>query len=342
MSLPHRPVTVIGDVNVDLIVHLPDAHGAGRDLTGSVPQLFGGGAAANTAVALARLDVPTRFIGAVGDDGFGRACRTAFEQEGIDTAGLVMLPDAFTPQVIALIQPDGERHLVIFPPTGGADRLLHADHLNAGAIRSAGWLHTSGIGLRESPIRETVLDALRIGRAAGVPISLDLNLRIELWGYDDAMRRTLETAVGLADVVFGSGDEELIPVTGAATVQDAARQLSGWMTHSADRVVVARLGKDGALAFDHGTIHRRPGCAVPVVDTLGAGDAFNAGYIAAILKGAGIGEALEAGNSVAAYKIAHGGARSTPTTAQLDAWTSAQAAPGAVPRRTRQAPRCEG
>ncbi len=71
-SMNAKPVVVVGDANVDLVIRLPDRPKQAADLTQSVPQLFGGGSAANTAVALARLGVRTAFVGAIGDDGYGR------------------------------------------------------------------------------------------------------------------------------------------------------------------------------------------------------------------------------------------------------------------------------
>jgi len=307
-------IVVIGDANVDLVIRLPDTAAGSRDLTRSEPQLFGGGTAANTAVGLARLGNRVQFVGSVGDDGFGRWIAADLMSEGIDTRGLVMLKDAFTPQVIALIQPDGERHLVVFPPRGGADQQLEIAHLDPGMIQHAAWLHTSGMVLRHAPARDTILHTMRLARAAKIPTSIDLNLRIELWGYDDAINATIEAAISLADVVFGSGDEEIIPVAGGGTVEEAAHRLS-----AGQRTVVARLGKDGAFVIDvGGSLYRQPAPSVTVVDTLGAGDAFNAGFISAQVEQCTYVASLTHGMRVAAYKIAHGGARALPTRTDLD------------------------
>lgn len=306
-----RGVVVMGDANVDLVIRLPDkAH----DLTGSEPQLFGGGTAGNVAVGLARLGVLVTFIGTVGDDGFGRWAAADLAREGIDTSGLIMLKDAFTPQVIALIQPDGERHLVVFPTYGGADKQLTPAHIDAETIQTAAWLHTTGIVLRHTPSRDAVLHAMRLARAAGVTVSLDLNLRIELWGFDDTARATIMQAVALADYVFGNGEEELIPIAGGGSVEAAARRLRDGDT----RVIVARLGSRGALVIDaDGVVYTSPARAIHVVDTVGAGDAFNVGFIDAILRGGDVTAAAEMGNAVAAYKIGRMGARSLPTRAEL-------------------------
>ena len=91
--------------------------------------------------------------------------------------------------------------------------------------------------LRASPVREAVLRGMRLACEAGVPVSFDLNLRIELWGYDDAIRATLERAIALADVVFGSAQDELAPVAGGGALEPALRRLSGGA-----KTVVARSG----------------------------------------------------------------------------------------------------
>jgi fructokinase/2-dehydro-3-deoxygluconokinase len=292
-------VVVVGDTNVDLAIRLPDRSRRSADLSQSVPQIAAGGSAGNTALALARLGVPTAFVGAVGDDGYGRFLKAHLEREGVDTSGLRVLPAALTPMVLALIYPDGERFLVVYPPERGADTALRAEEVDPKLIASAAWLHTTGMCLRASPIRETVLWTMETARASGVPVSLDLNLRIELWGYEDETRRTVERAVELADLVLGSATEEILPVAGGDSIEGAARALSGGR-----RVVVARLGAAGALAASGGDLFRAPAFTTKAVNPVGAGDAFNAGFIAARLEGADLPRALRWGNAVAALKIA--------------------------------------
>ncbi|MCD4685454.1 MAG: sugar kinase [Anaerolineae bacterium] len=301
-------VVVLGDANVDMVIRLPDRSAGTPDMTGSQPQLFGGGSAANAAVALARLDVPAAFVGAVGDDGYGRFVRADLIAEGIDPRGLRTLPETFTPMVIAMIEPSGERLIVVWPPERGADVQLTPDHIDAEQITSAAWLHTSGMCLRASPVRETVLHAMQIAHDAGVPVSLDLNLRLELWGWGDDIRATVAQAIPLADVVFGGAQEELIPLTGIADPVEAARTLAGDA-----RIVVARQGASGALATTPEGVVQVPAFPTQVVDTLGAGDAFDGGFIASRLDGADVQEALRWGNAVAALKIQRAGARGAPT-----------------------------
>ncbi|MBI5961123.1 MAG: sugar kinase [Chloroflexi bacterium] len=305
---------VIGDANVDLVIRLPDRSSGAPDLSQSTPQLYGGGSAANGAVALARLGVPVVFVGAIGDDGYGRWVCDDLSHEGIDTRGVRRLADFFTPMVIAMIQPDGERLIVVWPPDNRADMRLTPGDLDADLISGAAWLHTTGIGLRASPTREAVLYGMEIAQRAGVPVSLDLNLRLELWGWGDNIRETITRAVALSDVVLGNAAEEIVPLAGAESIEAAARTLS-----AGRRIVVARSGAAGVLAADpQGEIIPMPAYPTRMVDTLGAGDAFDGGFIAARLNGADLQESLRWGNAVAALKIGQPGARGLPRRAEVE------------------------
>ncbi len=282
----------------------------------SEPQISGGGTGGNAAAALAALGTPVEFHGTIGDDGFGRWVTADFERAGVGTRGLIVLPEVYTPQVIALVEPDGERYLVIWPTSGGAHTHMRPEHLDRDLITQASWLHTTGMCLRASPLKETILAGMALARATGVPTSLDLNLRVELWGLDDAVRETVEQAMALADVVFGSGAEELVPLARADSVEDAACILSG-----GQRTIVARLGADGALAYTaDGQMLRAPGFPSAVISTVGAGDAFDGGFITARLEGQSLAEALRWGNATASLKIARpGGARDLPSRAEVEA-----------------------
>jgi sugar/nucleoside kinase (ribokinase family) len=313
-----RHVLVLGDVNVDLAIPVPDRSVPRGSRTVAEPRLTGGGTCGNVAAGLARLGVPVEFAGAVGDDGFGRWIAADFDALGVGRRGLVVL-DRPTAQVIALLEPDGDRSLVVWPTDGGALTHLEPGHLDRSLIGGAAWLHTSGMGLREGPLRGTVLEGMRLARTAGILVSIDLNLRVELWGLDAGRRAAVEAAIELADVVLGNGEEELAAVAGVAGIEAALEALG--TRGGGRRVVVARLGADGAIARDaDGAIRRSPGFAVAARNAVGAGDAFDAGFIAASVDGRPLAEALRWGNAVAALKVARpGGARDLPDRAEVEA-----------------------
>ena len=305
-------VVVIGDANVDMEIALPsgnhpETHGNPE------PRLFGGGSAANTAAALARLDVGCRFVGTVGDDSYGRFAVASLAEAGVDTSGVETTGRAPTVMVIAVVPPDGERLIYVWPPTGGAHAELGIETAEF-AVSGAEWLHVSGLCLRMSPAREAVLAAMERARASGVPVSFDLNLRLENWGWDGGFRTVVEKAIERSDVVMGAAVDEIVPLAGIESPVAAATALAG-----DGRLVIARLGSDGAFACFRGQTVRQPGFAVDVVDTVGAGDAFNAGFIAARHRGTDVSEAMRWGNAVAALTVGRSGARSTPTLQEAEA-----------------------
>ncbi|MGB9357768.1 MAG: sugar kinase [Acidimicrobiia bacterium] len=304
-------VLVIGDANVDIEIRLPSTDRAATH-GNPEPRLFGGGSAANTAAALARLGVACGFAGSVGDDSFGRFAVADLEASGVDTSVVSITDDAPTVAVIAVVQSDGDRLIYVWPATGGAHSAFSPVDAVA-AVSGSEWLHISGICLRVSPARQALLDAMEAARNSGIPVSFDLNLRLENWGWDDGFREVVAAAVERSDVVLGAAADEVGALTGIDDPVAAAVDLAG-----EDRLVVARLGPDGAVAGSTSNRFVSPGFSVAMVDSVGAGDAFNAGFIAARLRGSTIEDSLRWGNAVAALTITRPGARSTPTTEDVE------------------------
>ena len=288
-------VVVIGDANVDLSVRLP-ARSGNREQP-PPPVLTLGGTAANTAVALAQLGVGVSFVGMVGDDGYGRFVRRELDALQIDTRQLHAHAEAFTTQVLAIVDPDGERTLFGWPRRGSALTYLEPAHIATDVIAQAQWLHTTGMCLVESPTRDSILHAMTVARDSGVPVSFDLNLRIGFRDgrFEPGFIDTIERAIALSDVVLGSALDELSHL--GADWQSAVQRLCQ------ERTVIARLGEEGVRAYFGDQEVAMPAIAVPVVSTLGAGDAFNAGFIAAMVEIRGLKAALARGNAVAALKI---------------------------------------
>ena len=306
-------VVVLGDANVDMVIRLPSRSSQDPDLIGPNPQLHGGGSAANAAVVLARLGVGVSFVGTLGDDGYGRWILDDFRKEGVDTRGVALVQDSYTPMVMAIIDPDGERHVVVWPPEGGAHFQLCKDAIVPSLLENAAWLHTTGMCLRASPACDAILYAMEMAREEDLTVSLDLNLRLESWGLDDSIREVFDRAIELSDVVFGNAEEEIFPLMGVDTVEEAALKLS-----DGKRAVIARQGKRGAVVTSEGETFHVPAYQTKVVDTLGAGDAFNGGFVAACLENVGLREATKWGHAAAAHKIGRVGARSLPTKEGLE------------------------
>ena len=302
-------VVVMGDANVDLEIQLPvDARPTHANPD---PTMSGGGSAANTADALARLGVPTRFVGAVGDDSAGRHAIDSLARAGVDVSAVRTTTAEPTVMVIVVLPPDRERLIYVWPPRGGAHGHLDTG-VAIGAVEDAQWVHVSGICLRVATARHALFAAMERAHERGIPVSLDLNLRLENWGWEEGFRDVALDAVERADVVLGSAVDEIAPLGDADDPMTAARGLGGH-----DRLIVARLGANGSMAITDREVITAPGFDVPVVDTVGAGDAFNAGFIAARLDNRSLGESLTWGNAVAASTISRRGARSGPTRVEV-------------------------
>lgn len=309
-------VVVIGDANVDLEIVLPAAGPAGSEHALRDPSLSGGGSAANAAATLAGLGVATRFVGTVGADVHGAEAAASLAGAGVDTKAVRVADAGTTVMVLVVVPPDGERLIYVWPPRGGAHLELGAGEAVEG-VQGASWLHVSGIALRGEPAAGSVLEAMDEARSGGAIVSLDLNLRLENWGWESGFRETITEAVERSDVVLGGAVDEFCPLVGVDDPLRAVARLA-----AADRLVVGRLGAEGAVAHDGARLYRAGGFEVEVVDTVGAGDAFDAGFIAARLREEPIEKALRYANGVAALTIGRPGARSTPSHEEVTAFVS--------------------
>jgi len=300
-------VVTLGECLVSLVATRP-----GPLAEASAFDRFVAGAEANVAVGLARLGCQATYIGRVGNDGFGETIRRHLRGEGVDTTHLTTDTDAPT-GVMVRERPGLVPAQVLYLRRGSAgSRLTVADidaAAAAGAFEGARWLHLTGITPAVSTsARDATARAATIGREAGLTISLDLNLRRRLWSDATAGTVLRDLAVH-TDVLFGSDDE--LAVVAGIPPGDAAKHDPAALARACldvgPRVVVAKLGSGGAtiVARDEVEAIHRP--AVPlaaVVDPVGAGDAFCAGFIAARLDGAALAECLEIANACGAAAAA--------------------------------------
>src|SRR5919106_2687352 len=146
-----------------------------------------GGAPANVAVALARLDRPSAFMGMTGDDPFGRFLELTLGEAGVDTGPLRFTAEARTALAFVSLRADGERQFMFYRHPS-ADMLLRPEDVDEAAIRAARALHFGSISLISEPSRGATLHAIEVARDAGCLISCDPNLRLALWRVPPARR----------------------------------------------------------------------------------------------------------------------------------------------------------
>jgi len=241
-----------------------------------------GGAPANVAVGLARLGVPSAFMGKVGDDPFGHFLAQTLADGGVDTRPLRFTGQARTALAFVSLRADGEREFMFYRHPS-ADMLLTPEEIDEAALRSAKALHFGSISLIGEPSRSATLHAIEVARGAGCLISCDPNLRLALWPDRAAAREGLLLAIEQAQLVKIS-DEELRFLTGSDDPSAARDQL--W--HDRLELMVVTLGSAGCVYFTPAGEGVVVGFGVAAVDATGAGDGFVAGLLQGIIADRGI------------------------------------------------------
>lgn len=243
---------------------LVDAH-----LVPGVLRLHPGGGPFNTAVALARLGVPTRFAGAISRDRLGAELRSRLVAAGVDTSAIV---DVDAPTPLAVVAAEGVEPEYSFYLAGTAHELLDTRRL--GRLGDAAALHVGTLALATDPPGEAVT-AFAEQEAARRVLVLDPNVRPALVSDRRAYVERLERLVAVAELVKLSEADLawLYPET------DTAAAVERLLEAGAGCVVVTS-GSDGAVGWTRTTSARARAPRVEVVDTVGAGDAFGAGLVA--------------------------------------------------------------
>lgn len=313
-----KPVLCVGDVCVDLIIPYAAALKAkrgepiARESTEVRPAH--GGSVGNTAVSIARLGVPVLFAGTCGDDTFGRFLADGLRTEGVDITLLRMDPNLSTQTVLLVLDEHGERTAFACPAHGGSQHAIVPEQFPDDLVSRIGWLHVNGMMLREDPAATTQLALMRRCHEAGIPVSLDINARIESRN-DARFFRNLSEAKRYCSVLFGSAVDEIPLLTDQHDAETAALSLSADGTS-----VISRSGAQGAVYYHRGTRIHSPAFSVDVVDTVGAGDTFDGAFIAARMRDLAPAEALREANAAAAICVSSHGGRSCPTLSALSAF----------------------
>jgi fructokinase len=250
-----------------------------------------GGSPANVAVGLARLGVPTRMLARIADDLLGHRLRAHLDANGVDLSFVVRAAEPTSLAIVA-VGPDGVVEYD-FRVEGTADWQWRDHELDGALDGQVVALHAGSLALTMVPGADALQRLLARARRA-MTVSYDPNCRPLLMGAPAAVLGRIETLVGLADVVKASADD-LAWLLGDRPVEQVAE---AWLAKGPSLVVIT-LGPGGLVAASHQAgVLRRPGRAVEVVDTVGAGDTCMAALLAGLhrrgLLGAGRRAALQA------------------------------------------------
>lgn len=262
----------------------------------------------NTLVQAARLGLRTALVSRIGDDPFAPALRAAWAGEGIDLAHAPTVPGV-NGLYFVLVDSRGERQFH-YRRAGSAAAGMGPEALAPGLVEGARMVLVSGITQAISASAAALVAAFAAHPLAPARGAFDPNHRAALWalrGGEAAARRAFaQVAPRMAWLLPSHPADLAVLGLPADTPPEAA--FAAFEAVGPARVAL-KLGAEGALVRDGGAVRRVPAPPVAdVVDTTGAGDAWNAGFLAALLRGAGPAAAAEAAHAVAARTLRHPGA----------------------------------
>jgi 2-dehydro-3-deoxygluconokinase len=270
------------------------------------------GSELNVAIGVARLGLGAAWVGRIGADEFGRAILRTLRAEGVDTSAVPTDPSAPTALMIKERRTADVSRVVYYRAGSAGSRLAPAD-VPVELVRASRLTHLTGITPALSGTAgEAVMCAAITARAAERTVSFDINYRSALWSAPEASA-SLVPLVRLSDVVFVGADDlallvdEEDPALGARAVAALG-----------PRQVVVTMGSEGSVAWIDGETYRQPALPVTTVDPVGAGDAFAAGYLAAMLSGGAAERRLLQGATTAALVVGvDGDWEGSPSSAEL-------------------------
>lgn len=282
---------VIGDANIDLVVvgchELP---APGEEVFADQMQVHVGGGAALFTLSLAKLGLKLAFNGVLGKDGDGRYILNEFQKHGVDTQYIQLSERNHTGISIAL-NSDKDRSFITYM---GTNQELDLRQLDLRSVELARHVHLTGYRGRSN--HDDYMQMAAKLKAMGVTLSCDV-------GWDD----TGEWYEGIYELmktvdIFFMNEAEAMHYTRCAREADSIAKLRQHSSH-----FVIKMSSKGAIACIDGQVTRRTGFQVNSVDTTGAGDAFNAGYMFGYLAGKPVEDCLLYGNACGACSVTNYG-----------------------------------
>jgi len=270
-------------------------------------QLGFAGDSYNVAVYLARNGIKTRYLTAIGDDPYSDQMLARFRTEGIDTSAVHRIANSLPGLYLIQNSADGEREFFYYRSEAAVRQLFNKVPTAklAEQLADAKVIYFSGISLAifDQRSRAILFDLLSAAKQAGARLVFDTNYRSRLWPDSATCRAVINHFLTLVDIALVTDcDEQALynDLCAETTLQRLSQQVSE---------VVVKRGPEACLVLHQGQRHTIELAPVErLVDTTGAGDAFNAAYLAARLKGQPVDKAVLFGHQLASQVIQHKGA----------------------------------
>lgn len=278
---------------------------------------FPSGAPAIFIDAVARLGISCGIIGVVGDDPFGKCVLRRLRQDGVDVHSVRVVSHRTTGIAFVSYRSDGSRQFVFHLPLSAA-ALLSPEDVHESYMEGVRALHITGSTLSFSDTaREACSKAIRLAKQRGAIVSFDPNIRPELLGIE-TVRSFCEPILQVCDLLLPSGQEATM-LTGDINEENACWSL----VSRGIPIVLLKRGAKGCVVFTADGSKEIPSYSVTEVDPTGAGDAFAAGFVVAMLRGMSVYEAARFANAIGALAVTkQGPMEGLPTLADVQTLVS--------------------
>jgi len=259
------------------------------------------GSEANIIIQMQKLDVKTSFFTAVGSDPFGEIIINTLREEGAET-NLVKI-DEDNPTGIYFVQrsyPYPGKTTVFYYRENSAASKITSDDIKEEMFEDVDMFIISGItpALNER-VRNSALKSVEMSKSKGIKVVFDTNIRIKLLKNKEKAHECVQPFLEKADIVFtGMGDLNFLF---KGEFEGKKNQLKELAKNA--EIIVIKMGEKGAIALYEGHTYKQEAFKVPVVDELGAGDAFDGAFLASILKGYDVKAALKYGCAAGAITV---------------------------------------
>lgn len=290
-----RDLLVIGELNMDLILNdVKSFPELGKEKMAGNLNFTLGSSSAIFAGNSSRLGLSVAFCGMIGADDFGDTVINQLREYGVDTS-LVTVSEQYKTGLTAIIRHANDRAMVTYP---GAMEHFSLDNIPDEAFQQARHLHVSSIFLQPG-IKEDLFAIIARAKANNMTVSIDTQ-----WDPDEQWDLDFKKLVSEIDF-FLPNEDEFLNSAGTTSMGEAIGQ---FQPHLTDGTVIIKQGTEGVTYFTADQIHAVPGYRnEDPVDTVGAGDSFNAGFIYRILQGDSIERSIKFGNITGAVSTTASG-----------------------------------
>jgi 2-dehydro-3-deoxygluconokinase len=257
-----------------------------------------GGAELNVAIGCARLGLESGWISRLGNDDFGKYILKTARGEGIDTSEVKLVDGYPTSVYFREVLADGSSRSFYYREKSPTST-MKSEELNEEYFKKAKVLHITGVfpSITKNN-QEIILESVRLAKKHNLTVSFDPNIRLKMWTKEEA-KAYIEKLLPDVDILL-IGDEEIEILLGDTTIEDAIKTFHGY---GIEKVIVKKgakgaLGSDGKNVYEVDAIKPKA-----LVDTVGAGDGFAAGFLTSLVKGKTLEECVKFANAVGSLVV---------------------------------------